>query len=216
MNLNDINFNTLIKRLDNNYAKENIDGITCYYHTDKKTNKVTSRIVALKTSDNCVGICVNTYKNENGMERKAPFTLFNKFNPSFIIFGNSDDKFELQRGINALVDILKVTGDISVISFGDKKLNIAQLEYSSEYKVKSNPMYNRRDQRLNIKAIGDIIKDINKASIRFEKMGVTYKQNFEEVYVTGSHKDFKIATYNNVLETTKYEEKAKVLEKKTK
>lgn len=216
MNLNDINFNTLIKRLDNNYAKENIDGITCYYHTDKKTNKRTSRIVALQTSDNCVGICANTYVNQFGFEHKSAFTLFNQYNPCFIIFGNSDNKQELQRGINALVDILKVTGDISLISFGDKKLNIAQLEYDSEYKVKNNPMYNRRDHRLNIKAIGDITKDVNKVKIRFEKIGVTYKQDFNAVYVTGSHKDFKIATYNNVLETTKHEEKAKVLEKKTK
>ena len=215
MNLNDINFNTLIKRLDNNYAKENIDGITCYYHTDKKTNKVTSRIVALKTSDNCVGICANTYVNQFGFEHKSAFTLFNQYNPCFIVFGNSNNTEELQRGINTLVDILKVTGDISLISFGKKKLNIAQLKYESAYKVKDNPMYNRRDRRLNIKAIGDITKNVNEVKVRFEKMGLTYNQSFDQAYITGSHKDFKIAAFNNILETTAHNEKDKILEKKT-
>ena len=214
MNLENANYSLLIESLDKNYVKEDIDGITCYFHTDKKTNKKTARVVALKTSDNCVGLCVNTYgpARLSVTEEKTPFIAFNAFNPLFVVFGNNDNRLELLKGINTLVDILKITGDISLISFGKTNLNVAQLHYERDYKVDNNPLYNNQFHCLNIKAIGDITREQNNVKIRFEKMGLKYNCSFNSIFVTGSYRDFKQATYENIM-TNNIFDKPKQLKK---
>lgn len=215
MNLNNLNFEILIKKLQENYAKINIDGIICYYYIDHN-NKVTSRIVAIQPTENTVGVCVNTYdKDITNNEYKSSFVLFNEFNPSFIIFANQDDQEELQQGITVLVDILKITGDMSVISFGNNNLNVAQFNYDSNYKVQGNPMYNKTEKHLNIKAIGDITRHENKSKIRLKKLGLSFINLFEKVFVTGNHEDFKEAVFDNIFNNNT-EIAHKKLQKKTK
>ena len=169
---------------DKHYYHENIEGIENYFY------KGTRRIVALKPSDYTIAVCVNTY-NKNKKQREG---LYNEYNPSFIVFATSCKKEILERDIYALVDLLKLGGNLSIFSVGkNKTLTVGQFTYDRELKCVDQPLYDREFGRHNIKAAGKIMGVMKNGEnyVNVDIKNWNLSEPYDTVYSSSEHQKVK-------------------------
>lgn len=193
MKTKDLDFELIVSSLNSKYISKDVDGAKFYYYVDHFKGKATDLVVAIQTSENCLGVFLNDYS--------VIYDNLKNSKPIFVIIGNNENKGELQDGINSLSDILNKANGLEVMSFGNHRLNISKFYHPNLEDKTSSPLCDNMGAIRHIKAIGDITKDVNKIGIRLPGLNFSFDEMIYSIFATGNHDDFKKQVYENIMDS---------------